>query len=156
MKEEITVLEGETPETERIIYDAYRMLNEYDVRATGDEVRAVTAVRLDEQGQVIGACVGYCFLQAVDIAYLIVRDGERGKGLGSRLLREVEEHAARQYNCTVSCLRTLDHQAHDFYIRAGYSTIAVVRHWKTRRYYMKKELGGREEYPAKGGHGAGC
>lgn len=82
----------------------------------------------------------YCWKVAyVDILW--VEESCRGQGLGSALLRAVEEAAAAE-GCTLIHLDTFDFQAKDFYLRQGYELFGVLDGCPEGhcRYYLKKDL----------------
>lgn len=96
----------------------------------------------DGNNTVIAGCIadGYWW-NAVYIDALWVSEEYRGRGLGSRLMKEIEEVAAEN-NCPLIHLDTFDFQAKDFYIKHGYEVFGVLEDSPERhcRYYLKKKI----------------
>ncbi|MFC3034384.1 GNAT family N-acetyltransferase [Pseudoalteromonas fenneropenaei] len=93
------------------------------------------------QGQLIAGVSGYTFGNWLHIERLWVADSLRGQGLGAKLLASIEA-AALQRGCQYALLDTLEFQAKDFYLRAGYEVQWVQQHYpKTgSKYFMSKTL----------------
>lgn len=96
----------------------------------------------DDNGNIIAGCVArmYCW----NVAYvdtLWVDETYRGKGLGAKLLEEVEK-AAKEKCCYLIHLDTFDFQAKEFYEKQGYEVFGVLDNCPTEhcRYYLKKNL----------------
>ena len=80
----------------------------------------------------------YCW----NVAYidtLCVDEAYRGKGLGAKLLAEVES-AAKEKGCYLIYLDTFDFQAKEFYEKQGYELFSTLDDCPKRhcRYYLKK------------------
>lgn len=83
---------------------------------------------------VLGNCL------SIDILW--VAENHRKQGLGSELLKTLEE-AARGYGSHLSIVDTFDFQALDFYKKNGYATFGVLDDCPTpghQRYYLSKKL----------------
>lgn len=96
----------------------------------------------DDNGNIIAGCVArmYCW----NVAYvdtLWVDETYRGKGLGAKLLEEVEI-TAKEKGCYLIHLDTFDFQAKEFYEKQGYEVFGVLDNCPTEhcRYYLKKNL----------------
>ena len=96
----------------------------------------------DDNGNIIAGCVArmYCW----NVAYvdtLWVDETYRGKGLGAKLLEEVEI-TAKEKGCYLIHLDTFDFQAKGFYEKQGYEVFGVLDNCPTEhcRYYLKKNL----------------
>ena len=79
-----------------------------------------------------------------NVAYidtLCVDEAYRGKGLGAKLLAEVES-AAKEKGCYLIHLDTFDFQAKEFYEKQGYEVFGVLEDCPKEhsRYYLKKVL----------------
>lgn len=97
---------------------------------------------VDDAGNILGGCIAeiYCWnVMYVDILW--VDEAQRGRGIGSQLLGEVET-AAREHGCTLIHLDTFDFQAKDFYLRHGYRLFGVLEDCPEGhcRYYLSKKL----------------
>ena len=96
----------------------------------------------DDNGKIIAGCISrmYCW----NVAYvdtLWVDEKYRAKGLGSKLIIEVEE-TAKEKGCYLIHLDTFDFQAKEFYEKHGYKLFGVLENCPKEhcRYYLKKEL----------------
>ena len=96
----------------------------------------------DENGAILGGCTAeiYCWnVACIDILWVDERC--RNRGLGSKLLAEIERIAVEE-NCSLIHLDTFDFQAKDFYIKHGYEVFGVLEDCPKGhcRYYLKKKL----------------
>ena len=75
----------------------------------------------------------------IDVLY--VDERYRGKGLGSALLKKVENEG-KQAGATLIHFDTFDFQAKDFYLKHGYEIFGVLEDCPKghKRYYLKKNL----------------
>lgn len=96
----------------------------------------------DDNGKIIAGCVAkmYCW----NVAYidtLWVDSKYRGKGLGAKLLAEIEK-TAKLKGCYLIHLDTFDFQAKEFYEKQGYEVFGILEDCPKGhfRYYLKKEL----------------
>ncbi|SCX09540.1 N-acetylglutamate synthase, GNAT family [Ruminococcaceae bacterium P7] len=94
----------------------------------------------DENGKIIAGCVArmYCWKVAY-IDTLWVDEKYRDKGLGSKLLAEVEK-SAKEKGCYLIHLDTFDFQAKEFYEKQGYSLFGTLEDCPKShcRFYLKK------------------
>lgn len=98
---------------------------------------------VNESGTVIAGCIAEVNQwNALHIDALWVSEEYQRRGLGSRLLKEVETIAAEN-GCTLSQLSTFDFQAKDFYIKHGYEIFGILDNSPEGhcRYYLKKMIG---------------
>lgn len=96
----------------------------------------------DENGAVIAGCLAEVSQwNALHVGILWVSEEYQKRGLGSRLLKEVEATAAEN-GCTLAHLSTFDFQAKHFYLKHGYEVFGVLENCPERhcRYYLKKTL----------------
>lgn len=82
----------------------------------------------------------YCW-NCLYIDSLFVDDKYRNKGLGRKLLEEIEM-IAKGNKCKLIHLDTFDFQAKDFYLKQGYKIFGVLDQCPEnhKRYYMKKNI----------------
>ena len=82
----------------------------------------------------------YCW-NCLYIDSLFVDDKYRNKGLGRKLLEEIEM-IAKGNKCKLNHLDTFDFQAKDFYLKQGYEIFGVLDQCPEnhKRYYMKKNI----------------
>ena len=75
------------------------------------------------------------------IGALFVDERYRGKGIGSALLKQVEEEA-RRMGAGVARLDTFEFQALNFYLKHGYEIWGILEDCPKghKRYYLKKSL----------------
>lgn len=95
-----------------------------------------------ENGAVIAGCLAEVNQwNALYVDILWVSEEYQKRGLGSRLLKEVEAIAAEN-GCTLAHLSTFDFQAKDFYLKHGYEVFGVLENCPEGhcRYYLKKTL----------------
>ncbi len=95
----------------------------------------------DQDGKILGVITGRAYYDEVHIGDLIVDEGCRRTGLGSRLVRTVEEaYRGRGYHAVT--LTTFGFQAPGFYQKLGYGIefIRENRDPKLSKYFLKKEL----------------
>lgn len=96
----------------------------------------------DESGAVTaGVLAQMYFGSCVYVSYLWVSGAARGKGLGARLLGEVER-LAKAEGCTLIHLDTFDFQARGFYEKLSYTVFGVLEDCPPGhcRYYLTKRL----------------
>ena len=96
----------------------------------------------DDNGNIIAGCVVrmYCW-NVTYVDTLWVDETYRGKGLGAKLLEEVEK-TAKEKGCYLIHLDTFDFQAKEFYEKQGYEVFGVLDNCPTEhcRCYLKKNL----------------
>lgn len=95
----------------------------------------------EEDEEVIGLITGYAYYNEVYISELILLEKSRGKGIGSKLLRKVEDYF-RDKGYELITLTTHKFQAPDFYLKNGFE-IEHIRENKNNpnltKYYFKKK-----------------
>jgi GNAT superfamily N-acetyltransferase len=115
---------GDTPELEAFLADR---IYEFNADATGfHDGESFSATHNDAAGDIRAGICGYTWGGCCYIQYLWVHEAERGKGLGTALLRTAEEHA-RSKRCIVVFVATHSFQAPDFYARNGYEAQTLLR-----------------------------
>lgn len=94
------------------------------------------------KGEIIAGIIGklYCW-NCLYVDTLWVKSDYRKEGLGSKLLRTVED-AAKEKGCSLIHLDTFDFQGKDFYIKHGYEIFGVLDDCPKghKRYFMKKSF----------------
>jgi ribosomal protein S18 acetylase RimI-like enzyme len=99
---------------------------EFNASATGHaDGRALTATVNDERGRRIAAASGHTWGGTCQLTSLWVEASHRRAGLGSALLRAVEDEARRR-GCAQVVLLTHDFQAPAFYERHGYRRVGEI------------------------------
>lgn len=96
----------------------------------------------DDNGKIIAGCVArmYCW----NVAYidaLWVEEAYRGKGLGAKLLDDIEADA-KEKGCYLIHLDTFDFQSKKFYEKLGYEVFGRLEDCPRGhcRFYLKKDL----------------
>lgn len=94
----------------------------------------------DKKGNIIAGILSkmYCW-KCLYIDVLWVKEDYRKDGLGSMLLKEIE-NLAREKGCHLIHLDTFDFQAKDFYIKHGYEVFGTLDECPEghKRYFLKK------------------
>lgn len=118
-------------------------LKEYN-RKQIPEAREHFPVRLvwrDAKGEVQGGIVGTCYWGCMHVRLFWVSEACRGKGIGSLLIRAMEERAVKE-GCSVIHLETFEFQAKGFYLKHGYEIVGVINDVPYgSQYILKKKLG---------------
>lgn len=101
-------------------------INAYNVDASGVGFGgSVTAAVRDDAGEVLGGAAGWVWGGTCWIESLWVRADQRGRGLGSRLVRAVAGEA-RARSCRQLALYTHTFQAPGFYRRQGFEEVGRI------------------------------
>lgn len=100
----------------------------------------INRVIADTYGDIIAGINSkmYCW-NCLYIDVLWVKEEHRKKGLGSKILNEIEK-VAKDKGCYLIHLDTFDFQAKDFYLKHGYDIFGILDECpqKHKRYFMKK------------------
>ena len=119
----ISVRAGDAPDIEAFLAER---IYEHNAAVTGyHDGESFTAVRRGESGHLEAGVSGYTWGGCCYVAYLWVSQVLRGRGIGSELLRAVEDHAV-QKRCHVVIVSSHSFQAPEFYARRGYEQIARI------------------------------
>ena len=120
-------------------------INEYNlsrVPALSDTWTALDYVVKSQNGEEIaGILAGIGYWNGLEIKIIWVEASFRNKGIGTLLLKHVEE-VAKDKGATVSMLDTFDFQAETFYLKNGYESIGEIKNFPDghRRIYFSKRL----------------
>jgi len=122
--ESIRVGVGEALEIEAYLAER---IYDYNAKATGYfDGRMYSAVQRDHRGQISAGISGYTWGGCCYISYLWVAESERGRGVGTALIKAAEEYA-KSVRCPRMLLATHSFQAPAFYEQLGYQKEAVVQ-----------------------------
>jgi GNAT superfamily N-acetyltransferase len=130
-----------------------RLLDDYNDARSGSPSPVVPlALLLREPGSdtVIGGLWGVSYWRWLFVDLLFVPEAQRGRGLGTTLLRQAEAKG-RERGCLGVWLLSFSFQAPDFYRRLGYSAFGSIEAYPPghRCTYFSKRLdqAGRCEEP---------
>jgi len=92
--------------------------------------------------EIVAGLTGKTFWNWLHVEYLWVSENERGKKLGSKLMRAAEEEAISR-GCVGSTLDTFSFQALGFYQKLGYTVFGSLSGYSGnhQRHYLEKKLG---------------
>ncbi|HJR66060.1 MAG TPA: GNAT family N-acetyltransferase [Gemmatimonadaceae bacterium] len=95
----------------------------------------------DASARVIGGLLGHVKWRWVYVAKLWLPDELRGRGVGTRVMRVIEEYA-RAHACLGIYLDTFEYQALPFYEKLGYVQFGVLEGYPPgyRQFHLFKTL----------------
>ncbi|MFN2274460.1 MAG: GNAT family N-acetyltransferase [Anaerolineales bacterium] len=120
-------------------------LLEFNLEHLGEDMIAndhrVLVKAEDGEGNLIGGVHGEMFWDWLHVKTLWVSKDYRGQGIGSELLRRIEQ-AALDHGFKACHLETISFQALDFYRKLGYEVFGELRGKPAGStwYFMKKDL----------------
>ncbi len=94
---------------------------------------------IEENGAIVAGIVAAGTMDTLEIEFLFVDEAHRGRGLGGKLLRYVEDRA-RAAGLKRALLNTYSFQAPDFYLKKGYARLFRIDPCfgeYSQDYYMK-------------------
>jgi len=124
------------------VIDGINSYNLSKVAALAEVWTPLDYVIKNVHGTVIaGILAGIGYWNGLEIKILWVDTSYRKTGIGSRLLKHVED-LAKEKGATIAMLDTFDFQAEDFYLRNGYQKIGEITDFPEghRRIYLSKSL----------------
>ena len=139
MSVEITLEDAPDDESQRIVTEGLTRFNETKIGPY--PMDPIWAIARDGDGKVVGGVQGFVSWTWLYLHMVWVDEASRGEGLGSQLLRKVEEAAAEK-GCLNAFLYTLSFQAPDFYRRHGYEVFGELEGFpgNSRQFWMRKAL----------------
>ena len=128
------------PEHARFLDDQLYAFNVQTTGITDDKLLAVSLRGLD--GKVVGGAYGWTWGGTCYIRHLFIPASMRSRGLGTRIMRTVEEEAVAR-RCGQIVLETHDFQAPGFYRKLGFAIVGAVEGYPRGHRYltMLKRLG---------------
>jgi GNAT superfamily N-acetyltransferase len=114
----------------------------YNVAATGmPDWFPINFVLRGERGDVLGGLLGLVWGGWLQVFHLWISETARGRGHGSRLMREAEAYAKCR-GAVGATLETYSFQATPFYERLGYQQCGSVVGYPVghAKYFLKKAL----------------
>lgn len=119
----IAIRVGDAPELEAYLTER---IYEYNATATGyRDAELFSAAQATESGAVEAGISGHTWGGCCFVSHLWVAERSRRQGLGTELLKAVEDHA-RSKRCRLVLLSSHSFQAPAFYARLGYKPVARV------------------------------
>ena len=127
------------PEDFRFILDAVRGFNRAQTR--NDPPRQIACFLRNEHRQILGGVQGSLWGRSMHIDALWVDETQRGRGLGSQLMKAVESYAV-SHNHPLVYLETASFQALPFYQGLGYEVFGELPEISKGEtlFFLKKEL----------------
>jgi len=137
MKLEVT--ENPREEDDEFIINKTR---QYNLQFVENGFKPISVYFRNIDSEIVAGLTGKTFWNWLHVEYLRVSEDERGKKLGTKLMRAAEEEAiSRGYEG--STLDTFSFQALGFYQKLGYSIVGGLSGYagKYQRHYLEKKLG---------------
>ena len=106
----------------------------------GKEPRKAFCCFRDSEGKIVAAIMGSTTLNLFFISHLFVENALRNKGIGTKLLSEIER-IAQNFGCNILRLNTFNKEVHAFYLNAGFTETACITNYINGfdlMYYHKK------------------
>ncbi len=116
-------------------------IGEYNFSQTGLKGQAILVFLRNEQYQVIGGAYGWAICTRLQIRVLWLREDQRQRGWGTRILQATEAEAIKK-GCQHSRLETYSFQALGFYQKNGYRVFSELGNVVEdhRLYFLEKDL----------------
>jgi GNAT superfamily N-acetyltransferase len=124
------------------VRDLYNTIVAYNTEQVGDHwTGCLNIFARDQPGKIIGGIYGFTDRGWLRIEVLVVKDGWRQQGVGTRLLAAAEAEA-RVRGCHDAWLDTFSFQALPFYQRHGYTIFGALENYPAghSRYFVRKAL----------------
>jgi GNAT superfamily N-acetyltransferase len=134
----ITIEDDPRVEDIRLLWDG---LDRYNFSQTGLEGQLISVFLRNEQHQVTGGAHGWTAFGWLHIRVFWLREDQRQRGWGTRLLQATEAEAVKR-GCRCSHLETFSFQALGFYQKNGYRVFAELEKvaGDHKWYFLKKDL----------------
>ncbi|QDW23868.1 GNAT family N-acetyltransferase [Pedobacter sp. KBS0701] len=141
MTDKITIVPCEKGSIVKIV-DGINQYNLDKVSALSDMWTPLEYTAKNENGEEIGGVLaGIGYWNGLEINILWVKDDYRKKGIGTYILKYIED-IAKSKGATVAMLDTFDFQAEEFYLKNGYMPIGEIQNFPKgyKRIYFSKRL----------------
>lgn len=135
-------MERFTPDGGALHQAVYEPLREQILQAVGPVLPEAIGVLLrDDDGTVAGGAWGTAMLGWLQVEGMVVVPALRGHGLGSRLLRDLEQAAANA-GCHAAWVDTFEFQARGFYEKLGYARFGTLDDFPlgSHRHFLYRRL----------------
>lgn len=117
-------------------------INRFNIETTGISFGGeVAAYVREEGGKIVAGIYGFCWGETLRVETLWVREDQRGRNYGTRLLQAAEDEGRRR-GCKQVFLETHSFQAPDFYKKQGYEVFGVLDDYPAghSQIFFKKRL----------------
>lgn len=133
------VIEKSSEEDNKFVLRGLLEYNKEAVPDAKDCFGSVSRKVVDADGKIIAGLIGAIYWGCAYVEILWVDKDHRKDGLGSRLLKEVEQEVKEKGGHMIF-LDTFDFQAKDFYLKNGFEIFGVLEDCPEghKRYYLKK------------------
>ena len=117
-------------------------INRFNITRTGQPFGGeVAAFIRDDLGNILAGIYGFCWGNCLRIETLWVREDQRGRNYGTRLLQAAEAEGKTR-GCKLAFLETHSFQAPEFYQKQGYEVFGVLEDYPAghQQIFFKKRL----------------
>ena len=113
----------------------------YNNEKMGKQKYKRLAVSLREKKKIVGGIVGEVWMTVLFIQLFWIDERFRGKGVGTKLIRKIEDEA-RRFGVVRSYVDTMSVQAPGFYRACGYKAFGSINGYPdgVTRYWLTKTL----------------
>ncbi len=113
----------------------------YNNEKMGKQKYKRLAVSLREKKKIVGGIVGEVWMTVLFIQLFWIDEQFRGKGVGTKLIRKIEDEA-RRFGAVRSYVDTMSVQAPGFYRACGYKAFGSINGYPdgVTRYWLTKTL----------------
>lgn len=113
----------------------------YNNEKMGKQKYKRLAVSLREKKKIVGGIVGEVWMTVLFIQLFWIDERFRGKGVGTKLIRKIEDEA-RRFGAVRSYVDTMSFQAPGFYRACGYKAFGSINGYPdgVTRYWLTKTL----------------
>ena len=131
--------------TQKFYDEIVQLLIEYNLSKTEhikNEInKPIEIIVKNDEGKIIGGLYGRSLWGTLEIKTFVVNSEIRNKGIGTKLIKEVEKEAKKR-NCRYISLDTFSFQAPKFYEKLGFEIIGIETDFPSgyEKYYYRKIL----------------
>jgi GNAT superfamily N-acetyltransferase len=95
----------------------------------------------NQRDEVVGGLLGAIWGGWLQITYVWVDEGVRGRDLATRMMDQAEAYA-REHHCRAITLETHSFQARPFYEKRGFEVFGTLDDWPKghKKFFLKKKL----------------
>jgi len=134
----LEIFEEENLEIEKYLSDSIISFGIEQLQ--GKEPKKAFCCFRNSDGKIIAAIMGSATLNLFFVSHLFVEIEFRNKGIGTKLISEVE-NIALNLGCNILRLNTFNKKAHAFYLNTGFTETACITNYMNGFdlvYYHKK------------------